>query len=163
MLTFQYCLKFKHIIVFKAAYQEFFFFFFAAAQITLDFTAQSQDNLSTVLLQNEGLVMKLSTAEGADGSWTLRGREPWHPSLKDSNEYDESKQETCERTCGKAGEFLLEGQNNKALVRTVWREEQRSSAALHSRWRKRLQMLANKWRVRKCAHAFYLTVFSQLS
>lgn len=39
----------------------------------------------------------------------------------------------------------------KTQVRRVCGEEQRSSAALYSRWRRRLQVLAHNWRVRKCA------------
>lgn len=153
MLTFQYCSKYIHRIVLKQPIKWIFLFFCCNPDHT--WLQQSQDSLSTVLLQNEGLVMKLSTADGADCSWMVRGHEPWHPSLKDSNEYDESKQETCERTCGKAGEFLLEGQEKKKKHKSERfpGEEQRSSAALHSRWRKGLQMLANKMRGEKVCTA----------
>lgn len=75
-----------------------------------------EDILPVMLLDNEWLLMMPLTAEGADYSWMLWGWEPWRPSLKDSNYYDDEREEqNCDCTCGKAEEFLSERQQERSL------------------------------------------------
>lgn len=77
---------------------------------------RDEDILSVTLLDNEWLLTKPLTAEGADYSWMLRGWERWRPSLKDSNYYDdECEEQNCDCTCGEAAEFLSERQQERSL------------------------------------------------
>lgn len=67
MLTLQNCSIYLRTIVLKQPIKRIFFFFFFAAtpDHALDFS-DGEDILSAALSDSEGLVMKLSTAEGAD-------------------------------------------------------------------------------------------------
>lgn len=115
MLTLRNCSIYLRTIVLKQPIKRIFIFFFAATpDHTLDFSEAKASSPQRCRIAKDSwrsgpLPKELTAAE------RLRGRAPRHPSLKDSNDYDESKQETCESACGEAGEFLLEGKENREV------------------------------------------------